>query len=69
MRLTSLLGEVGPNTNALLLTQAMFRKADRLCERSLAMQEKLLGPEHPDVAATLTNRARLMVKEVRRCLG
>jgi len=32
-------------------------QAEDLYRRALAMKEKLLGPEHPDVAVTLNNLA------------
>ncbi|HKD13481.1 MAG TPA: tetratricopeptide repeat protein, partial [Candidatus Angelobacter sp.] len=31
-----------------------------LCRRALAIQEKVLGPNHPDVAASLNNLAMLL---------
>jgi hypothetical protein len=34
-------------------------QAEDLYRRALAMKEKLLGPEHPDVAVTLNNLATL----------
>lgn len=34
-------------------------------KRSLAMREQAFGREHPDVATTLNNLARLLTMEVR----
>ena len=34
-------------------------------ERSLAIREKALGPDHPDVAQSLNNRAVLLEAQVR----
>ena len=34
-------------------------KAEPLYERALALREKALGPEHPDVATSLNNLAEL----------
>ncbi|CAN0549492.1 unnamed protein product [Ectocarpus sp. 12 AP-2014] len=39
------------------LTQGKYDKAEPLYERSQAIREKVLGPEHPDVAQSLNNRA------------
>ena len=38
------------------------RRASRHCAGSLAIREKTLGPEHPDVAASLENYAKLLRK-------
>ncbi|CAN0531556.1 unnamed protein product [Ectocarpus sp. 8 AP-2014] len=40
--------------------QGKYDDAEQLYERSLAIREKLLGPEHPDVAQSLNNRAGLL---------
>ena len=40
-------------------------EAEPLYERSQAIQEKALGPEHPDVAQSLNNRAGLLESQVR----
>ena len=45
--------------------QGRYAEAKSLYERSQAMQEKVLGPEHPDVALSLTRRARLLKSQVR----
>lgn len=52
--------------------QGKYDEADPLYGRSLALREKALGPNHPMVAQSLTNRARLLDREVRAilfCLG
>ncbi len=43
----------------LYLAQGKYTEAGSLCQRALAMREKVLGPEHPRVAQTLTTLARL----------
>jgi tetratricopeptide (TPR) repeat protein len=42
-----------------LHAQAAYDEAEPLCERALAIWEKALGPEHPEVARALHNVARL----------
>ncbi len=41
-------------------TQGNYAKAEPLYQRSLAIWEKALGPEHPNVAVTLANYAGLL---------
>lgn len=40
-------------------TQAHYGEAETLYKRSLAIQEKAFGPDHPDVGQSLTNLAAL----------
>lgn len=40
-------------------------EAEPLYERCQAIDEKVLGPEHPELAKTLNNRAVLLNKQVR----
>ena len=40
--------------------QGKFAEAERLYERCQAIDEKVLGPEHPDLAIMLNNRAGLL---------
>ncbi len=40
-------------------TQGRYAEAEPLIKRSLAISEKALGPEHPDVARSLENYAGL----------
>lgn len=40
-------------------TQGRYAEAEPLYTRALAIQEKALGPEHPDVATSLTSLAAL----------
>ena len=54
-----------PYTNPLLLSQGKYAEAEPLYERSQAIREKALGPEHPDVAQSLNNRAFLLKSQVR----
>ncbi|MEE8273634.1 MAG: tetratricopeptide repeat protein, partial [Alphaproteobacteria bacterium] len=39
--------------------QRRYAKAESLLKRGLAIREKALGPEHPDVAGSLNNLAAL----------
>ncbi len=46
------------NSLALLYkTQGQYGQAEPLCKRSLAIREKALGPDHPNVAESLNNLA------------
>ena len=40
--------------------QGKYAEAEPLYKRSLAIREKALGPEHPDVATSLENYAALL---------
>ena len=49
------------NELALLFTdQGKYAEAEPFFQRSLAIREKALGPEHPDVATSLENYAFLL---------
>ena len=41
------------------MIQATTREAEPLYQRALAIKEKALGPNHPDVATSLNNLAEL----------
>lgn len=45
--------------------QGKYAEAQPLFERSQAIREKILGPEHPDVAESLFTRVRLLGIQVR----
>ncbi len=45
--------------------QGRYAEAEPLVKRSLAIREKALGPEHPDVAQSLNNLAVVYVKQGR----
>jgi tetratricopeptide (TPR) repeat protein len=45
------------NLARLYRTQGKYAQAEPLYKRSLAISEKALGPNHPDVAASLNNLA------------
>ena len=45
--------------------QARFTDAEPLYDRSLAIREKVLGPNHPDVAQSLNNLAALLDSQAR----
>lgn len=51
------------NTHASAL-QAKYDDAKPLFERALDIQENALGPNHPEVAATLNNLAGLLEDQV-----
>ena len=48
-----------------LTLQGKYPEADRLFLRAIEIWEKALGPEHPNVALPLNNRAMLLTKKVR----
>ena len=50
------------NLAALYVTQGQYAQAEPLYKRSLAIREKALGPDHPDVATSLENMAALYRK-------
>ncbi|CAN0586242.1 unnamed protein product, partial [Ectocarpus sp. 12 AP-2014] len=43
-----------------LTRQGIYDKADPLYLRAIEIGEKTLGPDHPDLATWLNNRARLL---------
>ena len=47
------------NVGGLLLAKALYAMAEPLFARALAIRDKALGPEHPDVATSLNNLALL----------
>ncbi len=53
------------NLALLYQDQGKYTEAEPLYERSLAIREKALGPEHPDVAASLENYAALLRRTAR----
>ena len=60
-RYESRLARLGINDLAeLYRAQGNYAEAAPLYRRSLAIWEKALGPEHPDVAASLENYAELL---------
>lgn len=54
-----------PHKIPLLAVQGKNEAAGPLYDRSLAIREKALGPDHPAVAESLHNRAVLLSNEVR----
>ena len=44
----------------LLKTKGLYSEAEPLQRRALEIGEKVLGPEHPDVAIHLNNLAQLL---------
>lgn len=55
-------------TNSFNVVQGKFDEAEPLLKRSLAINEMVLGPEHPTVATSLDNLAGLLRIRVRRKL-
>ena len=53
------------NLAALYDKQGRYADAEPLYKRSLAIQEKALGPDHPDVATSLNNLAVLYQEQGR----
>ena len=53
------------NLAALYQAQGHYAEAEPFYQRSLAIWEKALGPEHPDVATTLKNYAALLRQTAR----
>ncbi len=54
------------NNLALLYeAQGYYAEAEPLYQRSLAIMEKVLGPEHPSVATSLENYAALLRQTAR----
>jgi tetratricopeptide (TPR) repeat protein len=47
------------NLAQLYATQGQYAQAEPLYKRTLAIKEKALGPDHPDVATSLNNLAAL----------
>ncbi len=47
------------NLAGLYRDQDRYAEAEPLYQRSMAIREKALGPEHPDVAQSLNNLAGL----------
>ncbi len=45
--------------------QGKYAEAEPLYQRSLAIREKALGPEHPDVATSLENYAAILRQTAR----
>jgi hypothetical protein len=52
-----------------LASQGAYREAEPLYRRSLAIQEKALGPGHPDVAESLNNMGRALSQSGQVCRG
>ena len=44
---------------AVYFAQGQYPKAEPLCKRALAIGEKALGPNHPDLVTSLENLAKL----------
>ena len=62
------------NLAMLLHTEGKYAEAEPLHRRALAMREKALGPEHPDVAQSLNNLANAAMRRASmprpsRCFG
>ncbi len=53
------------NLAGLYQAQGKYAEAEPLYQRSLAIMEKALGPDHPDVATSLENYAALLRQTAR----
>ncbi len=53
------------NLASLYNAQGRYGEAEPLHKRALAIMEKALGPEHPNVATSLENYAKLLRKTER----
>ena len=47
------------------MRQGEYAQAEPLCQRALAILQKALGPEHPNLATALENYA-LLLREMKR---
>lgn len=54
-----------PHTTPLLAAQGRYDEADPLYLRAIEIGERTLGPDHPDLAKWLNNRAGLLESQVR----
>ena len=61
----TLLGEEPNNLGRLYARQFKYAQAEQLFKRSLEIREKILAPEHPDVAEGAADYTRLL-REARR---
>ena len=59
--------EYASHLQLLLLAQAKYAEAAPLNERSQAIREKMLDPDHPELAEALHNRAAVFHAQVRKC--
>lgn len=55
------------NTPLSTREQGEYGKADELIRRVIGMQEKILDPDHPDVALVISGRARMFLQQVSGC--
>lgn len=52
------------HNNPLFGMQGKYAEAAALYERSQSIREKMLDPDHPDLAESLNNRAELLMAQV-----
>lgn len=45
-------------------SQAKYAEAEQICKRSLAIREKVLASDHPDIAKSLNTLAELFRRQV-----
>lgn len=48
----------------MLASQGQYDEADRLHVRCIEIEENALGPDHPELAASLNNRGGLLKAQV-----
>lgn len=53
-----------PRNASLLAAQGNSQEAGGLLKRSLAIQEKVLGPDHQDIASSLSTLALMLRSQV-----
>lgn len=53
--------------DAFPVVQGKYAEADLLYVRAIDIGERILGPDHRDLAAWLGNRASLLAKQARAC--
>lgn len=45
--------------------QAKYSEATELCDRSIAIRQEELGPDHPDVAKSLNALVKVLIDQVK----
>lgn len=66
-RLSAFLATLESHSSFTTTFQGMYNRAKEFYARSLAIREKALGPNHPDVAQSLNNLGLLLKLQVGAC--
>lgn len=61
--------ELCSTSNIRSFTQGKLSEAEPLFQQSLAIRERKLDSEHPDVAASISNYGELLLGQVRRLIS